>query len=373
MITVLHSIATLEPGGTEHFLVEHIQNTAADVKHVVFVLRPLKGPLPDRLKKLQIEVISAEMDNVLSLPRAVISYQRTVRASAPQIQHCWSYFPAVLSLFVSAGIPAIWNMRQGLASTRDEKLLTRLAIKLLKKNADRPDLWVYNSEAGLLDHQQKGLSSSSIRLIENGVCTDTFRRDIEKRREVRRRYKIPDDACIILNVSRRHPMKGEEFFIRVATRLLETYPELFIMVCGRSAIAPAYPRLIYAGYQEEIEAFFSAADIYCHSSTRSEGFPNAVAQAMACECFPVATDIGDTKRLLSSNGYCVPPGNFEALLKALEKAISEYPRSGGFAGARERMVELFSSEKVHSEYMNVYRTLFNKAKSSGGPVCAAFC
>jgi glycosyltransferase involved in cell wall biosynthesis len=72
-------------------------------------------------------------------------------------------------------------------------------------------------------------------------------------------------------------------------------------------------RIIWAGFRRDLPAVYSALDVATLSSAYGEGFPNAVAEAMACGVPCVATDVGDTARILSDLGHVVPPKNPEAL------------------------------------------------------------
>ena len=71
------------------------------------------------------------------------------------------------------------------------------------------------------------------------------------------------------------------------------------------------------GPRDDIPSIMNALDLHVTSSS-SEGFPNVVAEAMACETVSVSTDVGDVGEILV-NGDCVCPTRDH---KALAKLIS---------------------------------------------------
>ena len=65
----------------------------------------------------------------------------------------------------------------------------------------------------------------------------------------------------------------------------------------------------------------NAIDIYIQSSRYGEGFPNVIAEAMACETPCVTTNVGDAAFIVKKNGSVVTPNNSYMLSKAIIKNI----------------------------------------------------
>ena len=77
------------------------------------------------------------------------------------------------------------------------------------------------------------------------------------------------------------------------------------------------------GSKNDITQVMNWIDIYVQSSKYGEGFPNVVAEAMACGTPCVVTDVGDAALIVGKTGYVVPPNNSFKLGRAIERMILE--------------------------------------------------
>ena len=107
------------------------------------------------------------------------------------------------------------------------------------------------------------------------------------------------------------------------------------------------------GQNNNILQVMNGLDLYIQSSSYGEGFPNVVAEAMACGTPCVVTDVGDASFIVGKTGWIVPPNNSNKLAKALEEAINEVTtkkineRQGK---ARSRIRKNFDLSKMLKSY-----------------------
>jgi glycosyltransferase involved in cell wall biosynthesis len=114
----------------------------------------------------------------------------------------------------------------------------------------------------------------------------------------------------------------------------------------------------FLGRNAEVEKILPGFDFGC-SASYTEGFPNALAEAMSCGVPCVATDVGESFEIVGETGWIVPPRDAEALASALSSARSTSPverRSRGLA-ARSRISARYSPDKMLGAYLELYDRL----------------
>jgi teichuronic acid biosynthesis glycosyltransferase TuaC len=101
---------------------------------------------------------------------------------------------------------------------------------------------------------------------------------------------------------------------------------------------------------EKLNFYYNAADLLLLTSL-SEGSPNVIKEAMACNCPIVATDVGDIKQVISDTENCHIVG-FDPL--DIAKKISEVLSSGQRTDGRERIAHL-DSVLIADQLIQLYR------------------
>jgi glycosyltransferase involved in cell wall biosynthesis len=121
--------------------------------------------------------------------------------------------------------------------------------------------------------------------------------------------------------------------------------------------------VIALGSVADMPRFYGALDISTLSSSHGEGFPNVIVEAMACGIPVIATDVGDSARLLAhASGAVVPPRNPRALADAwltLARKSAGLRAAIGMAG-RARVQEAYSLEAMTAAYDALYARLSSK-------------
>ena len=74
--------------------------------------------------------------------------------------------------------------------------------------------------------------------------------------------------------------------------------------------------------QNSISEVMNGIDFHVLSSI-TEGFPNVLAESMACGTPCITTDVGDARFIVGKNGWVVDSNNPEKLANAIEKALIE--------------------------------------------------
>jgi len=141
--------------------------------------------------------------------------------------------------------------------------------------------------------------------------------------------------------------KGFDTFVRAASLLQDTKFLLIGKAMDDSVDllkGSAPPNLEFTGFvtDEELLSYYQRSKVYCQLSAY-EGLPNALCEAMLCECIPVGTDRNGIPTAMGDTGFLVPYGDAKATAIAIAHAL----KAPGIRGqnARNRIRELFPEER----------------------------
>jgi len=118
--------------------------------------------------------------------------------------------------------------------------------------------------------------------------------------------------------------------------------------------------VLFYGPYEDVGRFLAACDIFCLPS-RSEGFSNALIEAMGAGVPCVATRVGGNVEAIEHNrsGILVPGEDATALSSAIEELLDDPTRARVLGReARETVHARFSHEAMMMHLTNIYERLF---------------
>ena len=109
------------------------------------------------------------------------------------------------------------------------------------------------------------------------------------------------------------------------------------------------------GRRSDIPELLNTSDIFLLAS-KFEGFGLVVAEAMACDCYVVATDSGGVAEVMGDTGRLVPIKDSKALAEAIEQTISlnEKDILENNKKARDRIKRFFSLEASVQKWLALY-------------------
>lgn len=107
----------------------------------------------------------------------------------------------------------------------------------------------------------------------------------------------------------------------------------------------------------QISKILSACDLFA-LPTKSEGSPQALKEAMACNCPIIATDVADIKHLLGDlEGHYICSFDPKDVAEKVEKALAFGSRTKG----RERIIELgLTNDLVAKKLVEIYTQILKK-------------
>ncbi|MDX2053517.1 MAG: glycosyltransferase [Polyangiaceae bacterium] len=185
-------------------------------------------------------------------------------------------------------------------------------------------------------------SAAKIHVIPNPIAVDTI---IQMSTEAGP-WPFPQHTPVIVACGRLDPTKGFDILLRALAMVLKKRP-VHLAILGEGSERAALIRLSeelgiaqnvsLLGFVKNPFHYFARAQVFVLSS-RSEGFPNVLLQAMACGSQVVAADCPTGPReiiLDPTHGLLVPPENVYALSEAVLQQLAAPPRNPA-AVARSR-------------------------------------
>lgn len=175
-----------------------------------------------------------------------------------------------------------------------------------------------------------GVPADHVAVVPNGIEPERFPRDDPG--PARERLGLEADRRWIVAVGRLSYEKGPDVLVRAFARLRDEDTRLALVGDGPMeealrALADEMgvaDRVHFAGDRphDEVFAWITAADVFALPS-RTEGWPNALVEALACGRPAVAARVGGVPEILTdeSLGLMVEPEDPAALAAALEDAL----------------------------------------------------
>jgi GalNAc-alpha-(1->4)-GalNAc-alpha-(1->3)-diNAcBac-PP-undecaprenol alpha-1,4-N-acetyl-D-galactosaminyltransferase len=174
-------------------------------------------------------------------------------------------------------------------------------------------------------------------------------------------------TCWIIAVGRLVPQKGFDLLIEAFSRIAERHPQWSLKILGEGPERQTLERLIdsrrlanrvvLAGWEADPTVALRQAKLFVLSS-RFEGFPNALLEAMACGLPSVSFDCpSGPAEIIRDNvdGVLVPAENVDGMAQAMERLVVDESLRRRLSAEAVRVVERFSVERYFARWDAVLR------------------
>jgi glycosyltransferase involved in cell wall biosynthesis len=374
MIKVMHIITTLGPAGAETMLSRlasgmdgsRFENEVVSLTGILDLARSMEG--------IGVRVRSLGMKTAVPNPLLLMRLAAWIRDSRPDVIHTWMYHSnliGALAARVAGDVPVVWAIHHNGFDPQVDKRRTMLVNRACASLSRKiPASIVCCSEASLQLHKALGYAHDKLEVIPNGFDLEQVKPDPASRASLRDELGLTADALLIGLAARFHPHKDHRNFVQAAGRLHKQMPEIHFLLCGMGVTwqnSELAGWIESAGIQDcchllgprtDMSRVFAGLDIATNSS-RSEAFPIAVGEAMACGTPCVVTDVGDAALIVGETGTVVPREDPHALSEAWRKLIEAGPavrRRLGMA-ARHRVQQHFALPRIVERYQAIYARL----------------
>lgn len=331
-VTVVYLTDKLAYGGTPLQIVElalHLDR--ARFQPYLIALSQIEAAIRERLEQSNIQMECLEQANwvrVNALPAAWKLY-RSLRRLAPEIVHAFLTTGNVLGAVLGtlARVPVIVSSHRDLGGF-DGKWITRMNFwtdRHLATSVTANSLAVREALA-----QRSNAPAETIRLLYNGIDLkkiETANRGLAKRQEL----GLSPNALAIGVIANIRVAKGHQYLLEAFNRIAPHVPQACLLICGfagdhdlmktlqrLAAAGGAAGRVWFMNSRNDIPEMLHALDVVV-SPSLSEGFSNAILEAMAAGKPVIATRVGGSPEQIIDGvtGLLVPPQDAGAIAQAL--------------------------------------------------------
>ncbi len=364
MIRVLELLTTTAPGGGPRQVYDLARRLPRS-EFEVAVAGPRDGLFFDRFRALgltAVEVLAGGLG-----PRALLATVRLIRRLGIAVVHTHGKGAGLHGRLAArwTGVAAVHTFH-GIHYERHPPPLAGLYLAL-ERRLSRWTRMVINVSAS---QEAEGLAlglftPAQSATIVNGVDLAEQDRVVARSPIPRAGLGLAPDLFVLGAVARFDPVKRLDTLIDALQAL--DRPRTALLLVGGGPEADRLRRLVAAarldgrvsfpGWVEDPARVYPALDLYV-STSRKEGLPYAVLEAMGAGLAVVASDVPGHRDVVrhGETGLLVPPGDARALAAAIGALIDDPARRRGMGQAgRRRVLREFSIQPMVAKTAEIYR------------------
>lgn len=355
---LLYIIGQLRPGGSERQLFYLLEQMGRERYRPEVVVWNYEEDVPYVAKIRALGVPLHAMPSPASRRAKLTSLSRLVRQIQPEVLHSYSSYTNLAVWLATLGTPtiAIGSLRGNLLQEEKET-----GLLLGRCNARWPRCQIFNNvaAASAACQTRRFFTPKQLFVVRNGLDLQRFR-NVPAVRKPRPH---------IVGVGTLLQVKRWDRLLQAAYTLRQRGYDFLLQIVGDGPLRVSLVQKAHhlgladcveiLGYRDDIPEILAQATFLAHTA-ESEGYPNAVMEAMACGRAVVAMDVGDMSSLVEDGktGFVVADGDAMQLAHCLATLIADYDlcRRMGDAG-RLKAEREFSLERLVSDTFAAYQAV----------------
>jgi len=376
-IKILYVINNLQIGGAEKnltLLVNYIKNKKTNFEFYIICLDTISDYYKEILSGVKVYELEIKKKNIFYF---LISFYQIIKKINPDIIHSWLYasdfIASLFSLIFNKKI--IWSIR----STNTSKHLSLTGKIILKflgvLSKFLPTKIIANSYAGKKDHIKIGYDKNKIEVINNGFNFDFYKKKINRYiiRKFKKKINLKKNEYLIGTIGRDHAMKDHETFIKSAFYLQKKIINFKYLILGEGVSHSIKLKSLIKKLKLEkkiilmeptsldINIVYRSLDLFCLTSSDSEGFPNVLVESIANKVITLSTNVGDAKKIINNQKLFLTKKNPNLISNKIYEILNlNYFQKSKIIKGLLTNIYKFNFDKIYLQFLDIYsKTIFN--------------
>ena len=374
MIKIAHIITGFNQGGAETALYRLISNLTPLTYEITVISLTGPGFYSDKILELNLPIYYLRMNKFNCIAKLFI-LAGMLKKIKPDIVHTWMYH-ANLWGGIAAKYAGVKRVIWGIRSHGDKLKFSTPMIMLLAGYLSYwiPSDIVFCSKSAIRSYIDLGYSENKIKYIPNGFDAALFMPGSQAhKKKLCMQYGAPLDKILFGAVAGYRPEKDYPNLLKAFQVVCRHNPQVFLVICGRGLndqnqmLVQLICDLKLQSHVLMIDGVSQPLDIYQMVdffvlSSKTEGFPNVMGEAMSCAVPCIVTNVGDAAYLVGNINCVVEKERFDLLAAACQKMLGHSVQELAIMGqqARARIVEQFSLAKIVQQYVDLYEIIYKK-------------
>ena len=309
--------------------------------------------LVGEFRRLKPAIVHTHMAKAGMLGRMAAAFYNLTRGSAPRARVVHTYHGHVLDGYFSKSATAVFIAIERVLATMSDRIVA------ISPAIRRELLEVYRIGR-----------APQYRVVPLGFDLTPFTGiDAAARAAARRTLGLPAGVPVIATVGRLTAIKQHRLFLDTVARVVQAHPDAIALIAGDGELRDdltAYAdtlrisdRVRMLGWRRDLANIYAATDVFLLTS-RNEGTPVSLIEAMASGVPGVSTDVGGVKDVIGGpdTGRTAPLADPDALARAVIDLVSEPPRRLAMGErARARVIAEYDVSRLVADVAALYREL----------------
>ncbi len=200
-------------------------------------------------------------------------------------------------------------------------------------------------------------------LIYNGCLKPTRTANFNKAKNQIESLKCNSNDLVFVHLSRFHEsQKQHSVLIKAFNKIRSDFKNIILLIIGRDYETEeamflkeiAKEGIYFLGEKNNVGDYLYLSDVFCLSS-RFEGLPISLLEAISCGCIPICTPVGGIKDIIQQdkNGYISSDISEESYYQEIKKYLMD-PNKIKRSDLIKYFSENYSINKCSSHHENVY-------------------